>query len=161
MFQHLGQCGSKVILSLVSKAGGNTKTITIHLREALYRMVIVCNICWSFASMNTQGILGHHSGCKAQQDKEHANQEGQETQKSCTRKNQNPRDERRHSSYPAQRSPHNHKEQNATQHLLSSPAGGHKLIHFLNLSGSSWLHCSGEFSLSQANCHLFLQSQCS
>ena len=51
-------------------------------------------------------------------------------------------------------------EWNATQHLLSSPVIGCKLVHFLNLSGSSWLHCSGESSFSQTNCLFFLQSQC-
>ena len=77
-----------------------------------------------------------------------------------TRKNQSPGNERRCPNYPAQRSSRNHKEQNATQHLLSSPARGHKLVHFLNLSGSSLLYCLGDSLLSQTNCHFFLQPKC-
>ena len=51
-------------------------------------------------------------------------------------------------------------EWNATQHLLSSLARECKLVHFLNFSGSSQLHFLVESSLSQTNCHFFLQSQC-
>ena len=86
MFEHLGQHGTKVILCLVSTAGGNIKTIAIHLREVHYRMVIVCNICQSFTSTNTQSILDHHSGCKAKHNKECVEQERQEKVKKSQKK---------------------------------------------------------------------------
>ena len=63
------------------KLGGNTEMIAIHLRELYYRMVIVCNICQSFTSMNAQSILDHHSGYKAKYDKECTKQEDQEKAK--------------------------------------------------------------------------------
>ena len=59
--------------------------------------------------------------------------------KICTRRSLSPRDKRRHPNYPDQISPRGHKEQNAAQCLSSSPARECKLVHFLNLSGSSWL----------------------
>ena len=33
------------------KFGGNTETISTHLREVHYRLAIVCDACWVFASM--------------------------------------------------------------------------------------------------------------
>ena len=75
MPQHLCQLGAKVILPLVSKAGGNTKMMAIHLREVHYRMAIMCNICRSFASMYAQSI---HSDYKANCDKECMEHEGHE-----------------------------------------------------------------------------------
>ena len=78
MPQHLSQCNPKVILALVFKAGGNTKTITVHLSEVHYRIAIVCDVWWYFASMNAQNILDHHSGCKAKCDRECMEQGGQE-----------------------------------------------------------------------------------
>ena len=63
------------------KLGANTEMIIIHLREVHYRMVIVNNMCQSFASINTQSILDHCSGCKAKCDKQHIKQEGQEKAK--------------------------------------------------------------------------------
>ena len=56
----------------------NAETIVIHLREVHYRMVIMCNICWAFASMTAQSILDHHLGCKAKHNKEHMECEGHE-----------------------------------------------------------------------------------
>ena len=76
MLQCLGQCGARVILPLVFKAGRNTDTIAIPLREVHYRMVIVCNICQSFTGMNAQSILDHCSTCKAKCDKKHVEQKG-------------------------------------------------------------------------------------
>ena len=86
MPQCLCQHGAKVILSLVSKAGRNTKTIAIHLREIHYRMVNICNICRSFAGMNAQSILDHCSGCKAKHCKECAEHEGHEKVKKLHKK---------------------------------------------------------------------------
>ena len=114
--------------------------ITIHLREVHYKMVIKCYICRSFASMNAQSILDHCSGCKAKCDKECAEHEGQEEVKSHRGRIQSPGDERRHSSCPDQISPGSHKKQTVAQHLLFSPAGECKLVHFLNLCGSSLLN---------------------
>ena len=34
------------------KLEGNTETIATNLREVHYRLAIVCNVCWSFASMS-------------------------------------------------------------------------------------------------------------
>ena len=81
MLQCPSQHGTKVILPLVFKAGDNTKTMTIHIREVHYRMAIVCDVCWSFASMWTQHILDHHSRCKAKCDRECVEQEAQEKAK--------------------------------------------------------------------------------
>ena len=44
------------------KLDGNIKTIAIHLREVHYRMAIVCDICWAFASMSAQSVLDHCLG---------------------------------------------------------------------------------------------------
>ena len=160
MPQHLNQHGAKVILPLVFKAGGNTKTIAIHLREVHYRMVIVWSTCWSFTSMNAQSMLDHCSGCKAKHNEECVEQEGEEMAKKLHKQKSNPNGEWRHANYPAQRSPRSHKEWTAAQHLLSSPARECKLAQFLTLSRSSQLHFLGEALLSQMNCHLFLQLQC-
>ena len=46
------------------KLGGNTETIATHLREVHYRLAIVCNVYWSFASMSAQLVLEHQSGCR-------------------------------------------------------------------------------------------------
>ena len=154
------QHGATVILPLVSKAWGNTKTVTIHLREVHYRMAIMCNICRLFASMNVQIILDHHPGCKAKCDKENAEPEGHEKVKNHTRWSPSPGDKTRHPNYPDWMSPRSHEKQNATLHLLSSPTRTCKSVHFLNLSGLSQLHFSGKSLLSQMNCHFFLQSEC-
>ena len=53
------------------KLGGNAETSAIHLWEVHYRMTIMYNICWPFASMSAQSILDHFSGCKVKCDKEH------------------------------------------------------------------------------------------
>ena len=74
----LASVGPKSFFPWCLKLGGNTKAITIHLREVHYRMVILCDICQSFANMNALNIMDHHSGCKAKHDKECAGQEGQE-----------------------------------------------------------------------------------
>ena len=160
MPQCLCQCKAKVILPLVFKAGGNTKTITVHLRKVHYRMAIMCDICSSFTGMNTQSILDHYSGCKAKQDKEHMEHKGHEKVKSNTRRRPSPRDKRRSPNYLDKMSPGSHKERNATQNFLSSPARESWLVHSLNLSGSSQLSFMSESSPIQMNCHFFLQSQC-
>ena len=46
------------------KLGGNTETITTHLREVHYRLAIACDVCWSFASMSVQVVLEHWLGCR-------------------------------------------------------------------------------------------------
>ena len=66
----LASMGLKSFCPWCLKMGGNTETITIHLREVHYRMAIVCNICQSFTSMNAQVVLEHHSGYKSKCDKE-------------------------------------------------------------------------------------------
>ena len=119
---------------------GNTKMIAIHLRKVHYRMAIVCDICQPFTDMNAQSILDHCSGCKAMGYKKCLEQTDRKRQKSCTRRSPSLGNGRRHPNYPAQRSPRSHKEWNATQHLLSSPARECKSIHFLKLSGSSLIH---------------------
>ena len=43
--------GPKLCFPWCLKLGGNMETITIHLSEVHYQMVIVCDICWAFASM--------------------------------------------------------------------------------------------------------------
>ena len=72
----LARMGLKSIYPWCLKLG-NTGMIVIHLSEVHYRMAIVCDICQSFAGMNTQSVLDHCSGCKAKQDKKHAEHEGQ------------------------------------------------------------------------------------
>ena len=62
--------GLKSFFPWCLKLGGNTKTITVHLREVHYRMAIVYAICLQSTSMNTQSILDHCSGCKAKCNKE-------------------------------------------------------------------------------------------
>ena len=52
------------------KFGGNTKTITTHLREVHYRLAIACFVCWAFASMSTQVVLEHQSRCRTKSHKE-------------------------------------------------------------------------------------------
>ena len=47
------------------KFGGNTKTITTHLREVHYRLAIVCDVCQSFTSMSVQVVLEHQSAGKS------------------------------------------------------------------------------------------------
>ena len=68
------------------KLGGSTVTITIHLCEVHYQMVIVCNICWAFTNMTAQNVLDHCSGSKVKCDKEciehDAHEEHGKTQKS-------------------------------------------------------------------------------
>ena len=49
-------------------------------------MVIVCNICQSFTSMNAQNVLEHCFGCEAKCDKECMGQEGQENAKMSHKK---------------------------------------------------------------------------
>ena len=69
------------------KLGGNMETITIHLWEVHYWMVIVCNICQMFAGMSTQNILDHQVRCKAKCNEEHAEHKGHEkAQKSHKKK---------------------------------------------------------------------------
>ena len=46
------------------KFRGNTKTITTHLREVHYRLAIVCDVCWVFASMSMQVVLEHQLSCR-------------------------------------------------------------------------------------------------
>ena len=59
----LASVGLKSFCPWCLKMGGNTETITVHLREVHYRMVNVCDICQSYTSMNTQVIPDHCSGC--------------------------------------------------------------------------------------------------
>ena len=50
-------------------------------------MVIVCNICQSFAGMTIQSILDHNLGCKGKHDKEPVEHEGhKKAQKSHEKK---------------------------------------------------------------------------
>ena len=163
-FKHsniLGSMGLKSFYPWCLKLGRNSETIAVHLREVHYRMVIVCDICRLITGMTAQGILDHHSGCKAKHDKECAEHEGPEkVKKSHTEKVQVLRAERSCPNHPNQLSPRSHEDWNAPLHLPSSPAREHKLVHFLNLSGSSWLCFSSESLLNQKNCHFFLQPQC-
>ena len=46
------------------KLGDNMETIVTHLRGVHYWLAITCNICKAFASMSTQIVLQHSSGCK-------------------------------------------------------------------------------------------------
>ena len=68
------------------KHGGNIETIIVHMREGHYRMAIVCNVCQSFAGMNTQHIQDHDSSCKAKHGRECMEQEGQEKVKKSHKK---------------------------------------------------------------------------
>ena len=58
--------------------GGTTKSIAVHLREVHYHLAIPCNICKSFASMSTQVVLEHHSGCKVKSHKKRSKVKEQE-----------------------------------------------------------------------------------
>ena len=58
------------------KLGGNTEMIANYLQKVHYRLAIACTLCKSFASMSTQSVLEHCSGCKAKCTKEHAEQKG-------------------------------------------------------------------------------------
>ena len=62
----------------VFQAGVNTEMIATHLQQVHYMLAIACNLFKSFASMSTQSVLEHHTGCKAKHAKEHAEQEGNE-----------------------------------------------------------------------------------
>ena len=68
------------------KLVGTLKQLSSILREVHYRMAIVCEVCQSFASMNTQHILDHHSGCKAKCDRDCMEQERQEKMKKLHKK---------------------------------------------------------------------------
>ena len=46
------------------KFRGNTETITTDLTEVHYRLAIVCDVCWSFASISMQVVLEHQSRCR-------------------------------------------------------------------------------------------------
>ena len=46
------------------KLGRSTETIAAHLREVCYRLVIMFDLCRSFACMSVQAILEHRPGCK-------------------------------------------------------------------------------------------------
>ena len=70
--------GLKSFHPLCFKLDGNTETIAVHFWKVHYRMAIMCNICWAFASMTTQSILDHHSGSKVRCNKEHVEHEGNE-----------------------------------------------------------------------------------
>ena len=60
--------------------------IATHQMEVHYRLAITCNLCKLFASMSTQNILDHCSGCKAKHAKESAEQERHEKVKKSHKK---------------------------------------------------------------------------
>ena len=60
--------------------------ITTYLREVHYRLAIMCNLCKPFASMSTQSIFDHHSGCKARHVKKCTEQEGHKKEKKWHKK---------------------------------------------------------------------------
>ena len=70
--------GLKSICLWCFKLGGNIEMIATHLWEVHYRLAIVCDLCKSFASMSTQSVLEHHSGCKVKHARECTEQEGNE-----------------------------------------------------------------------------------
>ena len=65
----LASMGHKSFCTWCFKFGGNTKTIATHLREVHYRLAIVCNVCWAFASMSVQVVLEHWSRCRMKSHK--------------------------------------------------------------------------------------------
>ena len=160
MLQHLSQCGSKSFCPWCPKLGWTLKWSPSILER--------CTIgWWSHVTYASHSLAWKHReswttilDAKPSVTRNAQNRRDMKGWKSHTRWSPSPRDKRRHPNYPDQMSPRSHKKQNATQHLQSSAAGECKLLHFLNLSGSSQLHCLGKSSLSQTNCHFFLQSQC-
>ena len=98
--------------------GRNTKIIAIHLSEVHYRMVIMCDIYRAFASLSTQNVLDHFSGC--QQNTTRNVLSVKSLQKPLRKRSLEVK--RRHLSCTVQMQPRSHKEQNATPHLLSSQA---------------------------------------
>ena len=65
----LASMGLKLFFLWCFKFGGNTKTITTHLKEVHYRLAIACNVCWTFASMSMQVVLEHQSRCRMKSHK--------------------------------------------------------------------------------------------
>ena len=97
-------------------------------------MVIVCDVCQSFASMNTQHILDHCSGCKAKCNIECMEKEEQEK---------------------AKRSPKDHKS--------GIPLNTFHPVQTENVSWCPFWICLASFLrwvLAQTTCHLFFQWQC-
>ena len=82
-------------------------------------MAIICDMCQAFASMSTQNILDHHSGCKAKCDKECAEHEGPTKTHKKKKKSQGLKEASQLQVQMLQRS---HKVWNAALHLPSSQA---------------------------------------
>ena len=112
---------AKVILPLVSKARGRPK----WLPSILERYTIGWQSCVIYAAVCQPSVTRNAWNRRNRDKKLH--------------KKSKSWDKWRHPDYPDQRSPRSHKEWNAIQHLPSSPASECKLVHFLNLSGSSQL----------------------
>ena len=51
------------------KLGGNTDTISVHLREVHYCLAFACDLCYLFTSMSVQVVLEHHSRCMVRSHK--------------------------------------------------------------------------------------------
>ena len=142
------------------KLGGTPKWSLSILKRWHYRMVIVCNICQLFASMNAQSVLDHHSGCTTKHDKECMEQGGTGIGKNVTQEEvQVPGTKggilitklRGHQGVIKHGMPLN------TFYL--GPAREHKLVHFLNLSGSSIISVSFfRWGLTQSDELSFLSS---